>query len=221
MDQFTFAERATDWRGNNNVAESIFKQLESEPKPVPDWIVVSAGTGGTSATIGRYIRYKQYDTRLCVADPENSVFFDYFRSENPGLTINSGSNIEGIGRPRVEPSFIINVVDHMIKVPDAASIATAQYLEQILNRKVGGSTGTNVFAALQLLSLMPSSDIPLVILSMICDSGDRYIDTYFNPEWLEQKGLDTAPFIEHLDYFFDTGEFKKDFFTPHNSYPEL
>jgi len=221
MDQFTFAERATDWRGNNNVAESIFKQLEKEPKSIPDWIVVSAGTGGTSATIGRYIRYKKYDTKLCVADPENSVFFDYFQTGDPDLTINSGSNIEGIGRPRVEPSFIVNVVDQMIKVPDAASIATAQYLEKILNRKVGGSTGTNVFAVLQLLSQTYSPDRPLVMLSMICDSGDRYIDTYYNPDWLEEEGLDTAPYTEDLDSFFNSGEFKKDFFNPHRSHPEL
>ena len=50
MDQFTYAERATDWRGNNNIAESIFEQLAHERHPVPDWIVVGAGTGGTSAT---------------------------------------------------------------------------------------------------------------------------------------------------------------------------
>ena len=48
MDQFTYAERATDWRGNNNIAESIFAQLAHEPHPVPEWIVVGAGTGGTS-----------------------------------------------------------------------------------------------------------------------------------------------------------------------------
>jgi cysteine synthase A len=53
MDQFTYAERATDWRGNNNIAESIFEQLAAEPHPCPTWIVVSAGTGGTSATIRR------------------------------------------------------------------------------------------------------------------------------------------------------------------------
>jgi hypothetical protein len=46
LDQFTNAERATDWRGNNNVAESIFEQLAEEPHPVPEWIVVGAGTGG-------------------------------------------------------------------------------------------------------------------------------------------------------------------------------
>ena len=77
MDQFTYAERATDWRGNNNIAESIFEQMRAEPHPVPRWIVVGAGTGGTSATIGRYIRYQGWNTGLCVVDPENSVFYDY------------------------------------------------------------------------------------------------------------------------------------------------
>jgi len=65
LDQFTNAERATDWRGNNNIAESIFVQMRDEQHPIPDWIVVGAGTGGTSATIGRYIRYRRHATRLC------------------------------------------------------------------------------------------------------------------------------------------------------------
>ena len=69
LDQFTNAERATDWRGNNNIAESIFAQMDEETHPGPEWIVVGAGTGGTSATIGRYIRYRRYATRLCVVDP--------------------------------------------------------------------------------------------------------------------------------------------------------
>src|SRR5579862_8835230 len=50
MDQFTYAERATDWRGNNNIAQSIFGQMAHEEHPVPAWVVVGAGTGGTSAT---------------------------------------------------------------------------------------------------------------------------------------------------------------------------
>src|SRR5689334_6438958 len=74
MDQFTYAERATDWRGNNNIAESIFQQMALEQHPVPEWIVVGAGTGGTSATIGRYVRYQRHCTKICVVDPENSAF---------------------------------------------------------------------------------------------------------------------------------------------------
>ena len=48
----------------------MFDQLRLEPYPVPTWVVVGAGTGGTSATIGRYLRYRQFPTRLCVVDPE-------------------------------------------------------------------------------------------------------------------------------------------------------
>lgn len=70
MDQFTNAERATDWRGNNNIADSIFRQMEREPHPIPAYIVMSAGTGGTSATLGRYIRYQGHPTHLMVVDPE-------------------------------------------------------------------------------------------------------------------------------------------------------
>lgn len=122
MDQFTFAERATDWRGNNNIADSIFRQMSHEPHPQPSWIVMSAGTGGTSATIGRYIRSQGYETQLMVVDPQNSVFLDYWQTRDASLRSPVGSKIEGIGRPRVEPSFIPDVVDEMLRVPDAASV---------------------------------------------------------------------------------------------------
>src|SRR5699024_6593457 len=72
LDQFTHAERATDWRGNNSIAVSALSQMELEPHPVPRWIVVGAGTGGTSATFGRLLRYRRLPTSLCVADVENS-----------------------------------------------------------------------------------------------------------------------------------------------------
>ena len=67
LDQFANAERATDWRGNNNIAESIFEQMALERHPLPEWVVVGAGTGGTSATIGRWVRYRRLPTRLAKA----------------------------------------------------------------------------------------------------------------------------------------------------------
>src|ERR1044072_8946782 len=106
MDQFTFAERATDWRGNNNIAESIFSQMAHEEHPVPSWVVCGAGTGGTCATIGRFLRYRRVGTRPCVADPEPSVFHRHFADRGcPRLETGVPSRIKGIGRPRVEASF--------------------------------------------------------------------------------------------------------------------
>ncbi|MDA8020798.1 MAG: PLP-dependent cysteine synthase family protein [Thermoanaerobaculia bacterium] len=209
MDQFTYAERATDWRGNNNIAESIFEQMRFEPSPVPSWIVVNAGTGGTSSTIGRFIRYKSYATSLCVADPDNSVFFDYYQSRNAALTLDRGSNVEGIGRPRVEPSFNCDLVDRMIKVPDAATYATLRFLEQVLGRRCGGSTGTNVYAALRLVAELKRAGEPASVVSMICDGGERYLDTYYNDAWLEDHGFDLQPYAEQLDAFFEKGEWNE------------
>jgi cysteine synthase A len=94
MDQFTYAERATDWRGSNNIAESIFQQMELEPHSIPHTVVMSVGTGGTSATLGRYFRYKAYPTQLVVVAPENSVFYDYYHSRDKDLCADVGSQLK-------------------------------------------------------------------------------------------------------------------------------
>src|SRR5689334_18822321 len=86
LDQFTYAERAMDWRGNNNIAESIFAQLELERHPVATWIVVGAGTGVTSATIGRYLRLGRHKTQLCVVDPEDSIFYPSWSGDLSAFT---------------------------------------------------------------------------------------------------------------------------------------
>ncbi|PSH18532.1 cysteine synthase [Yersinia pseudotuberculosis] len=199
MDQFTYAERATDWRGNNNIADSIFRQMAREPFPTPDYIVMSAGTGGTSATLGRYIRYQGHDTQLVVVDPENSVFYDCFCTRDRTVTGRCGSRIEGIGRPRAEPSFIPEVIDSMLRVPDAASIATLHWLESILSRKVGASTGTNVWGALQLAKQMREQGKSGAIVTLLCDSGERYLDTYYNEEWVSNNIGDLTPFANELN----------------------
>ena len=174
MDQFTYAERATDWRGNNNVAESIFAQMRNEPHPVPTWVVCSAGTGGTSATIGRYIRYQQLSTRLCVADPQNSVYYEAHRTGRRDLICDRGPGVEGIGRPRVEPSFIPSVIDRCVRVPNAASFGAIHFLERVVRRKYGGSTGTNLYAAAELIGEMTRHGQSGSVVLLICDTGDRY-----------------------------------------------
>ncbi|MEZ8055908.1 PLP-dependent cysteine synthase family protein [Vibrio sp. 10N.286.46.A8] len=206
MDQFTYAERATDWRGNNNIANSIFNQMQMEDHPVPAWVVMSPGTGGTSATIGRFIRYQQHETKLCVVDPENSVFHEYFQTGNVNVKGNTFSKIEGIGRPRAEPSFIPGVVDEMRKIPDAASIATTHWLSDILGRKVGASTGTNMYGVLQLASEMKARGETGSIVTLLCDSGERYLDTYFNDEWVNNNIGDLQPYAAKLEAFSQTGE---------------
>ncbi|BCN65351.1 pyridoxal-phosphate dependent enzyme [Rhodococcus hoagii] len=207
MDQFTHAERATDWRGNNNIAESIFTQLQQEDHPIPEWIVVGAGTGGTGATIGRFLRYRKLDTGLCVVDPENSVFFDAWRSGDCGTapTFERGSRIEGIGRPRVEPSFIGQVIDRMVKVPDAGSIAAMRHASDVLGRKVGGSTGTNLWGAFGLVAEMLERGRSGSVVTLLCDGGERYAGTYFDDDWVASEGIDLDGPAAVLAEFTATG----------------
>ena len=204
MDQFTFAERATDWRGNNNIAESIYAQLALEEHSVPTWIVVGAGTGGTSATIGRYVRYLRHPTRVAVVDPEGSAFHDAWMRRDPSVTA-AGSRIEGIGRPRVEPSFVGDVIDAMIAVPDAASIATMRWCTDLTGRSVGGSTGTNLWGVLGLVADMRAERRSGSVVTLLCDGGDRYGHTYYDDAWLREHGIDIAPWSATLEEFTATG----------------
>ncbi|MCP5463784.1 MAG: PLP-dependent cysteine synthase family protein [Deltaproteobacteria bacterium] len=198
MNQFLYAEQATDWRGNNNIAESIFDQLKGEQYVIPSWIVCGAGTGGTSATLGRYIRYAGHNTKLCVVDPENSVFYDYYKTKNCSLKTKGGSGVEGIGRPQVEPSFLPNVIDHMIRVPNKATYACMHVLEELIGKKCGGSTGTIFYGSLKLMQEMKTKKQKGSVVMMICDAGDLYLDTYYNNEWLKKNGIKIDPEIKKI-----------------------
>ena len=206
MDQFTYAERATDWRANNNIAESIYQQMQRETHPRPAWIVASAGTGGTLATIGRYVHYCRHDTRVCGVDAEHSVFFDHYVSGNPLLTLERGSRIEGIGRPRVEASFLPGVLDAMVKVPDVWSLGAMHSLSVRLGRRVGASTGTNLVAALACAQSLKTRGAAGSVVTLLCDDGQRYRHSYFDDAWLRANGLECEAQSNAIDALLDGGE---------------
>ncbi|WP_193597176.1 PLP-dependent cysteine synthase family protein [Microbacterium sp. YJN-G] len=203
LDQFTFAERATDWRGNNNIAESVFSQLAQERHPIPRWIVVGAGTGGTSATFGRYVRYRRHATQVAVVDPEGSAFHAAWKGDADA--VGEPSRIEGIGRPRVEPSFVPSVIDEMIQVPDAASVAAIRLLRDRTLHWAGGSTGTNLFGAFELIARMREAGETGSVVTLICDGGARYAETYYSDEWVAAQGWDTTAHCERMERFLAGG----------------
>ncbi|UFU02534.1 PLP-dependent cysteine synthase family protein [Ruania suaedae] len=205
LDQFTYAERATDWRGNNNIAESIFEQMSAERHPVPTWIVAAAGTGGTSSTIGRYLRYRRYPTALAVVDPENSAYYPGWAQGVSDYATGMPSRIEGIGRPRTEPSFVPSVIDTMLAVPDAASVAAMQHLDERFGRRAGASTGTCLWGVWTLAEQMRDAGQTGSIVSLLCDSGEMYASTYYDSAWLAEQGMDPSPYRARLEQFLDGG----------------
>src|SRR5699024_2767666 len=142
---------------------------------------------------------------LCVVDPENSVFHDYYRSGDASLELDCGSRIEGIGRPRVEPSFIPGVIDRMIDVPDAATMAALRVLERLLGRRCGGSTGTNLVGALQLMCEMRAAGETGPVVTLICDGGERYAGTYYDDDWLARENMDVDAQFARLTQVLESG----------------
>lgn len=205
LDQFGLAERATDWRGNNNIAESILRQLQREPDPAPAWIVCGAGTGGTSATIGRYLRYRRLPTRLCVAEPAGRAFATGWTARDRHAVASACSVIEGIGRARVEPGFLFEVVDRVEEVADTASLAAMLQLEELLGRRYGGSSGTNFVACLQLACEMHQRGEQGSIVTLLCDRGERYAETLFSPDWQRAHGLHPEQWRGRLRDTLDSG----------------
>src|SRR5262249_23709950 len=140
-----------------------------------------------------------------VADVEHSAFFEAYRDGNRAAVCPHASRIEGVGRPRVEPSFLPAVIDAMIKVPDAMSIASMRVLSNRLGRRVGASTGTNFvgvcWAAAHLLKKGEQGSL----VTLICDSGERYLNTYHSPEWVKSCGMDSRALEDTIYHFLDGG----------------
>lgn len=214
LDQFTFAERAVDWR-DDNIAQSIFHQMSEEEHRVPAWIVCGAGTGGTAATIGRYIRYRGLTTRLCLADPEQSVYHRHM-ADRSIRTWRGRSVVEGIGRPQVEASFVADLIDRTVAVPDAASVAAARVMSRFIGRSCGGSTGTNLWASLLIMREMAAAGERGALVTILCDSGERYRSTLFDDTWLAARGLSCTPYDRQLEAVLAAPEV-----SPHLARPAL
>ena len=167
--------------------------------------MVGAGTGGTSATLGRYIRYRRLPTQLCLADPEASVFHRHLVDRAVCNVSCPPSVIEGIGRPRCEPSFIPELIDQAYAVTDAASIAAARVLSRRIGRSCGGSTGTNLWAVAQVVGDMVRRGESGSVVTLLCDSGDRYRSTHFDDAWLGERGICIKAAEDTMERFFDTG----------------
>lgn len=97
------------------------------------------------------------------------------------------------------------VIDEMITVPDAASIAAMRLLKQRTLHWAGGSTGTNLFGAFELISRMRDAGESGSVVTLICDSGTRYLDTYYSDEWVAAQGWELAPHLERMERFLAGG----------------
>lgn len=151
--------------------------------------VAGAGTGGTVTGVGRYLKSRNPDVQVVVADPEGSVYSG--GDGRPYL-------VEGVGEDFWPDTYEASIVDEVIAVSDADSFATARLVSRSEGLLIGGSGGTAVHAALEVARRCGPDDVVVVLIP---DSGRLYLSRLFDDDWMENRGfLETGdgPTVRHL-----------------------
>lgn len=149
-----------------------------------DGFTCAVGTGGTLAGVALGLREMNADVRIALTDPEGAALFNYFAC---GELRGEGSSVsEGIGQSRITANLEGLTVDAQYRVADAEGLAWVRRLNAEEGLCLGLSSGINVAGAVRLArDLGPGH----VIVTILCDSGLRYLSTIWNPEWLTARGL--------------------------------
>lgn len=208
LDHFADAERALTAGDEPTVADEIFDQLEDEPHPVPEWIAAGIGTGATSAVIGRHLRQHGRTSRLAVVDPENSAYFGAWASGCRDYATGMPSRIPGIGRPRTEPGFLPTVLDLVIPVPDAASVAAMRWLHGAAGVAAGPAAGAGLWGLFHLAARMRAAGTRGSLVALVGDGAEPYRTTHLDPEWLAGAGLDPERYEADIERFVRTGQWR-------------
>jgi cysteine synthase A len=226
INQFANAERAIAYfegtpAQSENLANELLRQLKALGQAPPDWFVVGAGSGGTATSIGRFMRKWSPLTAadatpgLLVMDPERSVLLDWVVTGDASLHSDAPSRIEGVGSGgpiRFGETFSLQrgVVDRMLKVPDALTMAGMQLFNDLVGFRVGPSSGLNLIGALRLACEWQAAGRAGVIATLIGDRGDRYADTYYSPAWVDAQGLNWQHLAQPLATAWQSGRWPED-----------
>lgn len=150
-----------------------------------DAIVISLGTGGTVTGVARYLKEKNPRVRVIGVDPAGSLYTQYFRSglKMPEEPFFKTYKVEGIGEDMIPTTIDFSCIDDVIQVSDRDSFLTARRLCREEGIFAGGSSGTVLFGTLQTARTMKPGE---TILTILPDSGSRYLSTFYRDEWMRQ-----------------------------------
>jgi cystathionine beta-synthase len=152
-------------------------------------LIAGAGTGGTISGVGKYLKEKNPKVRVIAADPIGSLYAHYHRSR----TLGEGHpyKVEGIGGDKIPTTLWFDYVDEFRQVPDRTSFGLARRLAREEGILAGGSTGTNLYIALEVAREV--NDPAALVVTILCDTGERYLSKVFNDEWMQENQMLEAP----------------------------
>ncbi|HEY7662016.1 MAG TPA: cysteine synthase A [Xanthobacteraceae bacterium] len=157
-----------------------------------DGFICAIGTGGTLAGVSTYLRERNKDVVIGVADPKGAAMYNLF-THGEAKASPGGSITEGIGLGRVTPIIADIKVDNAYLIDDEEAVPLIFDLLEHAGLCMGGSTGINVAGAIRLAKDMGPGH---TIVTVLADYGTRYQSKLFNPTFLRAKGLPVPPWLE-------------------------
>ena len=168
-------------------AEEIWAQTNGKV----DGFTCAVGTGGTLAGVGLGLKAKSETVTIALTDPHGAALFNYYAHGE--LKAEGNSVAEGIGQGRITANLEGAPIDRQYRVSDEEGLAQVAALLRDEGLCLGLSSGINVAGAMMLArDLGPGK----MVVTILCDTGFRYLSSLYNPDWLRAKGLPVFPWLQ-------------------------
>ncbi len=167
--------------------ESTGPELWAQTEGKITHFVAGAGTGGTITGTGRYLKEQNPKVQIVGADPVGSILAEVWRSNGANTPASAPYKVEGIGQDKIPGALDLSVIDDYITVSDRDAFTMARRLTREEGLFVGGSAGLIAHAALSVARRINDPDA--CVVTVLCDTGERYLSKVFNDEWLRENQL--------------------------------
>ncbi len=149
--------------------------------------VAGAGTGGTLTGVARYLKSKNPKIQIVGADPTGSILAEYWRSRGASKPEGTPYKVEGIGQDKVPGTLDMSMIDEFQTVSDRDAFTLARRLTREEGLFVGGSSGLIAHVALNVARRV--NDPNALVVTILCDTGERYLSKLYNDEWMRENQL--------------------------------